>query len=215
MRKVLLSAVCVFVLAGASMADVLTATDMAMLNVGSPDTPDPVTTDNVCNKPVFIYRFDMSGVIAADGNVAADDAVFSSTAQWQQADGDWAFKVIATSADFDQATVTWNSYTGNAADMSYWDAMPIEDVQAYTEWGNWAAGALWTIPQTTVQAWADAGGVATLALVRNDTYYNTCHWTTLGWDYGQVPKLDVSFIPEPATLVVIALGGLAVLRRRR
>ena len=214
MRNVLLSAVCLLAFVGASTADVLVATDMAALNVGSPDTPDPPTGPTMCNKAVLIYRFDMTGVIAADGPVAAMDGDLMLRCQWNEA-MEWEYKAIATSADFDETTVTWNNYTGSAADMGYWDAMTPEDTQAFVSCGNFEPPQHWAISQAVVQSWADAGGIATVALVRASAYHNTCHWTTLGWDGGQLPKLDVTFIPEPATLIVVALGGLAVLRRRR
>jgi len=217
MRNVLLTAVCVLALVGTSMAApvTLTAGDMAGLMFGDPDGNYGVAAQaTMCNYPVLIYRFDMTAAMAADGNVAADNGVFESNVQWTES-LDWTFKAIGTSADFDSTAVTWNSYTGSAADMGYWDAMPVEDIQAYPEGGNFGAPGLWTISQAVVQGWADAGGIATLALVRNDTYYNACHWTTNGWDYGQLPKLTVEFIPEPATLSLVVLGGLAVLRRRR
>ena len=212
MRNVLLTAVCVLALVGISRADVLVATDMAALNVGSPDTPDFPTGSTMCNKAVLIYRFDMTGAMAAGPTALAGDLMLRC--QWTEEIG-WTFKAIGTSADFDETTVTWNSYTSSAADMGYWDAMTPESVAAFPSCGNFDPPGHWAISQATVQGWADAGGIATVALVRNDTYYNTCHWTTLGWDYGQLPKLDVTFTPEPATLSLVVLGGLAVLRRRR
>jgi len=41
-------------------------------------------------------------------------------------------------------------------------------------------------------------------------------WGGLGWDYGayQIDLQGVSYIPEPTSLTLLALGGLALLRRR-
>ena len=214
MKKVLLSAVCVLMLAGVSMADTLYATDMAGLQPGSPDTNYAVGAEvQMCNYPVLIYRFDMTGVIAATGS-DADAGNLQLTGKWAE-DPAWEFKAIGTSADFAEATVTWNSHTGSAADMGYWDAMTPESQGPYPAFGNWGPPGDWPISEAMVQSWIDGGGIATVALVRASDYYNTCHWTTNGWDGGQLPRLTVTTTPEPATLVVIALGGLAVLRRRR
>jgi PEP-CTERM motif-containing protein len=214
MKQILVTALCVAVFASVSLAGRVTATDMAPINPGSPDTAlfDGSATD--CNQPVLLYRFDISSIIADTGNVADADGSFESNVQWTE-NIDWLFKAIATSADFDEATVTWNSYTGSAADMGYWDAMTPEDTQAYVESGNFGAPQYWAISQATIQSWIDAGGIATLALVRADTYYNSCHWTNYGWDAGQLPALNLTTTPEPATMALLALGGLAFLRRRK
>jgi len=34
------------------------------------------------------------------------------------------------------------------------------------------------------------------------------------WDTGSTIRLDIAFVPEPATMSLLALGGMAVLRRR-
>jgi PEP-CTERM motif len=214
MKKFLVSAMCVAVLASVSLAGQVIATDIAKIQSGSPDTNYYVFEANtICNPEVLVFNFDISSIIADTGAVADAAGSLELQAQWAES-LDWQWQAIATDVEFDQTTVTWNSYTGS--NPAYFDALPVEDTQQFPASGNFVEHGFWAISQAAVQSWIDNGGIASVALkAAPGSYSNVCHWTNETWNSGAMPRLNVTTTPEPATMALVALGGLAFLRRRK
>ena len=87
------------------------------------------------------------------------------------------------------------------------------------------AASDFTVPQAVVQAWLDGTNPGVMfSADQPDNWYQTsgqAYRTQTTWHsseattVSQRPKLTLDVIPEPATLVVLALGGLAMLLIRR
>lgn len=107
--------------------------------------------------------------------------------------------------------VTWgNSFGGNGIDAN--EAVAASDAVV----DGPPSGPLGINVTTTVQAWSDGAdnyGWVFLAkpISTNGWHFHSSEYTA---DEALRPKLEV-IIPEPATLLLFGLGGLAVLRKSR
>jgi PEP-CTERM motif len=147
------------------------------------------------------------------GETVTSDGTFNLFCYWIQSGLGMTLYEL-TGGAFDEMTVTYNNYVG---------AGTLDDIVGDPLLTTYQAGGSWfelTIPQATLQGMVD-GTIAGLA-TRNPVgeYWNHCQ-ATREREFHEMPErrtppyLVFEATPEPATMSLLALGGLAMLRRRK
>ncbi len=225
--------VAVPLLGSTAAADPITlfATKDATIRSADPDTnydADPVdnATDRLMLKRGNANEEDMQGYMAFDVS-AITQAVQSATLEYHE-----SWRATAQSVSiyglndgpgdlWGEQTITWNNAPGNDpvnnAGVLAADTTPIL-------LSTLQAGVRGTAHQVSNQALvdflnADTNGIVTFIFVRSDTSGSTHQIggrtdnPTASGDWR--PTLTVTPIPEPASLLLAGIGGLALLTRRR
>jgi PEP-CTERM motif-containing protein len=157
-----------------------------------------------------LWQWDLSDLA---GETVLSDGTFNLYGIWIQSDLGMTLYEL-TGGAFDEMTVTYNNYVG---------AGTLDDIVGAPLRTTYQGGGSWfelTIPQATLQGMVD-GTIAGLA-TRNPVgeYWNHCQ-ATREREFHEMPErrtppyLVFEATPEPATMSLLALGGLAMLRRRK
>ena len=184
---------------------------------GDPYEADGIMVGNVTEGTrAGVIDFDLSGIQGTTiTEVHLNICTFYEGNTWTTAN-----TVNQVSSVLDTAATNYAEYVGAAA-------IPLESLGAYN------LGSLDDNPElrdvyilstgtaadiALVQAGADAGGTLTLGMASIDppgsNGVHGWYWKDYDW-LGAPPQLYVNEIPEPMTLSLLGLGGLALLRRKR
>ncbi|MCD4825272.1 MAG: DNRLRE domain-containing protein [Phycisphaerae bacterium] len=144
------------------------------------------------------------------------------------------YEILSANKDWVEGTITGNSsqngsscwnyeqYTGSAWDggqngcgVSGTDraatAMDTVLLDSDTT-GTWFD---WTLTNSVVQGWAD-GDNAGVVFIADSTAYSRYYLASSEYSTATLrPKLTITYTPEPATMLLLGIGGLGVLIRRR
>ncbi|MBN1555040.1 MAG: DNRLRE domain-containing protein [Phycisphaerae bacterium] len=116
--------------------------------------------------------------------------------------------------NWDENTVTWNTYlpdTTDPAKSTYLDTQRVYVPSNGDYWETWNLMALnWQ---------ADlADNLLTLMLTadpQSSHYYSPANMASKEYELGsKIPYIEIEYTPEPASLTLMALGVMALLRRR-
>jgi len=219
-RTIVIAALTVTLLAGSAGAGVILGTDDCTLrgpgsyygsgNSYPNDFQVAGTTGNTRNA---VIKFDITGE-----DVTINSAILSLR---------WAYYVSSSNrpdshtttfyayqgtADYSQGTVSWDSYNGSFSTSDPNTAS--QEVTAEQLVGESSGLEDFTMDVTAIvqQAKDDGMDYAVFVLASN---------TDLTKSFGEIesqngyPQLDVVSTPEPGTMVLLALGAVGMLRRRR
>jgi PEP-CTERM motif-containing protein len=213
--RTLLAVLLVLAIAAAADATVinrLTSAD-ARIDAGNPDTnygDEMGTCATGRDSSAVLWAWDLTDLA---GETATSDGTFNLFVYWHQSTLGLALYEL-TGGAFDEMTVTYNNYVG-AGTLDDIVGAPL--ATTYEDGGQWLA---LTVPQATLQGMID-GTIAGLATRNPPTeYWNHCQ-ATREREFHEMPErrtppyLVFEATPEPATLSLLALGGLAMLRRRK
>ena len=222
MKRSLVAGLALVLIAGSAMAapmgmsvDVATYGD-GLIEERNPDTNfDGETQACVTGRDrarAMIIGFDLSSYA---GETVLGDGTFTIYQGWLQDPNLPTVVYELTGGAFDEATVTFNNYVGvGAADCTPVLGASLAVISGDSAWGEVSVA----IPQATLQAMVD-GTVSGLAMSSApESYINNC-WRCREWGDAPVaaddPTLHFDVTPEPTSLILLGLGGLAALRRRR
>jgi len=149
----------------------------------------------------FLMSWDFSGV----ESTAVGDGTFNIRVSWQQG-GLWLGLYELVGGAFDEATVTYTSYVG---------LDPITSIQGSLLDSSDAPAGWWAlnVPQATMQKLLD-GTIDGLVLGNLPGQWSN-HTIADGESFGIEPYLAFEAVPEPATMMLLGLGTVALFRRRK
>jgi hypothetical protein len=132
-----------------------------------------------------------------DGTIVTDDAV-NVVAWWRNAGA-------GPTLTFDLGA-TYDVHTIDAWRVDKWDVFTTFEISVSTDDINYSPTTTYTPTWTSNQATIDVSAFANAQYVKMKLDSAGNGWKML---------TEVAFTPEPATMSLLALGGLAMLRRRR
>ena len=226
MRRILVSVVCVAVLAGVSLAVPVDVREVLPWEEDSTcirwDNPDANEPSGMTHTPfrgtadgepsLVMFQFDFSDAEYA-GLVPDGDFRFQVGSNWNEST-DWTYALHEiTGGAWDDDAVTWNNYVGAAG--TYTDVLgPELSVNTIPSGGN--NYSEFPMPDSVIAGWLANPGVHGVALLRNGQYANTMiYGGGMNWHQDARPQIKGTLVPEPMTMSLLALGGLLALRRRR
>ena len=151
-----------------------------------------ITSMDVYN-PLWNFQYDVYGLKdSASGN-------------------DWQALSPGTYTGPPSGGLTWNNAPGNDPNSNGFTSDMVS-LGSFTEVGD---GVEISFSSAALIDWlnTDTDKVVTLAFRKTtQTSYNSVFESTEG---GFAPKLDLTYVPEPATIAILGLGGLMIRRKRR
>lgn len=151
-------------------------------------------------------RFGSKWDIAMSGNTSADAADYTISFDLRNVSGDWnpitlEFFVLAPNPSVGDGQYGWGSGGMNFSQANGWThvefnlaALPI----------GWWQGQSWDLTQST---WAIEVGMPWPGVSVADGASFTQVW--------EMDNFQVSMVPEPASVILVGLGALATLRKRK
>ena len=169
-----------------------------------------------------MYQLDLS---AYAGLTGVSDGEITLWTKREYADQPGGFAVHELTKDYVQGQANWNiASTGDAwtnTGATYWDKTGTGDLGAQV--GSFSVTSnVWTqktiaVDQALLQSWMGDGTVSLLIGVQPGYYgafHADKHILVGGSDPAGPGGLVLTFVPEPATMILLGLGGL-ILRKRR
>ncbi|MFH1614581.1 MAG: DNRLRE domain-containing protein [Planctomycetota bacterium] len=158
-----------------------------------------------------LLQFDISAIPAG---MVITDAKFYYADYWNSSPPEqlplYAEVHEATNA-WNAATETWNSYKGKGNPGYDSAVLGLADFDTIGTWVMKDVSGLAGL----VQNWLDTGTNNGIYL-KLDTV-NAGYWcqTTSTWPAGTYPYMEITYIPEPATIGLLSLGAIVLYRRRK
>jgi PEP-CTERM motif-containing protein len=214
-RLILMSLVLMGMLVMPALAYEELAIGDAMISNGN-DTPNGTENQhcvatNPNHEKAMIIEWDLSAYAGWD---AVGDATLKLNVGWMQDNPTVVGIYLLTGGDFDEATVTAVNYCtdGLVPNVLGTSVNGLLDTV-----GNFTYNEI-TLPQAMMDELlkGTAAGLAVSTGDGTDTWMNACIRTqNTDWTLHAEPTLVFDATPEPATMSLLALGGLALLRRRK
>lgn len=218
-----------------TQADVIDSTEDSYLRSGSAGSNydgenrilvgwHPVTA---LEKLRGVVEFDLSslaGLTVTDVNLAL---TIQTIDKYDQDGGTYDLVLKNLGESFDESSVTWNSLTPDGGDISGGSLSTLPGFATTTDPGTDSRSAIGALVGTDVVFPSTAAFIAAAqdAIDNNAGILSLVIHAPGAEDYAggdnalyrfeSSVSLEITAIPEPATMSVLALGGLAILRRRR
>lgn len=131
--------------------------------------------------------------------------------------GDKTVNVRPAQQSWDSATLTWANHPFGQ-DTFDWGPTPIADSQVINNTSGTPAtlGWYWFDVTDVVKDWLDGTSTNNGLLIvpsNEDSNWTNFFFATVG-DTNNAPQLEITYVPEPATMGLLALGGLVFFSRR-
>jgi len=121
----------------------------------------------------------------------------------------------ATASGHAAETLRFNSYAGDGAITMSDFAVASQIGPMYNAFGPQDGTRWYKVPATSfIQGLIDSGENYAGLMIENVAWNQTALNSRLAAS-GYSPRLEVRYVPEPATMAIVTLGGLVMLRRRR
>jgi len=156
-----------------------------------------------------IIEFDLSSVTPDTLVSASLDLTVRSADNVQQD----SF-LIDTSSGTSAGAMTWDAYQAEqeGSESYTFESIGVEPVSEDPADGTLRSTFASANDLAQIQSILNGGGLLTIALKPGDATSNV-DWTDTGLD-GVPPVLNLNFVPEPSSFVLMGLGTLLVFRRR-
>lgn len=229
-KRVILTAVTLILAAGWASADMIPATQGAYVRSGSADSNfedrilvgwHPVDTlQNLRG----VLQFDLSSLAGQTVTDVDLSLTIRDIDNYDQDGGQYDMWVIDMGESFDQISVTWNSLTPDGGDVSGDTLSTLGYATVETPGTDSPPLASLIGTEVTFASSADFEAAAQNAIDNNAgilslVIYAPGAESNAGgnalYRFENEATLDVSYVPEPATMSLLALGGLGVLLRKR
>lgn len=186
-------------------------------NYGTQDNMLAAANGNLSFCRKWYVRFDISDIPAGESITAATLTITNNT--------DWATDSTAVAGVFGlnnsenadnwgETTLTWNTAPGNETTGSaqgFINADTLGTINAAN--GNGGAQSSFSSQELVDFLNADTDGLVTLMFKENSGGY--LRGSTKEESIADAPTLQLTYTPEPATMGLLSIGGLALLRRKR
>jgi hypothetical protein len=163
----------------------------------------------------------MAPVFADDGFLTLDDFELDISHDWAHEEGliDWSYKGLADVTVTNTGDEAWGDFH-----FEFYDPLGGQDISNLSFFDtagggvdptSTQSGLTWTINNTVVGATIDLFFYSDPVLpsgTANFTVYTDNTTDTLPW-FGM--QIYATPVPEPATIALLALGGIALMRKRR
>lgn len=166
-----------------------------------------------CRK--WVVRFDLGSIPAGESITSATMTVTNNTAWSTDATsvaGVFGLNDSVDADNWDEAAVNWNNAPGNdTTGQGFLNATSLGTFNATD--GNGGAQSSFSSQELVDFLNADTDGLVTLLVRENEGGYIRA--STKEESIEDAPMLQLTYTPEPATMGLLSIGGLALLRRKR